>query len=91
MQIEDYMLAHQGIDPFEEIIKLLISKLFDEKINLEIFPDVKLKNPDKEVTFKTYGSEDETFKMINELFQKAKDNWPGIFLKESEFNIKPHI
>jgi type I restriction enzyme M protein len=34
-ECEDYIKAHEGTSPFEEIFKLIFSKLFDEKTNLK--------------------------------------------------------
>lgn len=91
IDIENYMLAHQGIDPFDEIMKLFITKLYDEKINLSIFPGSPLRKPDKYVEFKAASDEHNTFVKINELFQKAKKKWPSIFTSESEIIAKPHV
>ena len=91
MDIEDYMLAHQGVDAFDEIIKLLISKLYDEKVNLEIFPEKDYKYPQKIVGFQIHDDEKETFDCINKLFEKSKAKWKGIFPHDDVFNINPHI
>lgn len=90
-EIENYILAHQGIDAFEEILKLLISKLYDEKINLELFPNHLPKYPMRDVAFRTYSEKEETFAKISELFENAKNTWPGIFSSDSLFDIKPHV
>lgn len=70
---EDHIKAHEGADPFDELFKLIITKLYDEKANL--------KNDDSSAQFRVgvFESPEEARTRIIELFEKAKQRWSGVF------------
>lgn len=69
--LEELVLAGAGADSFTEIFKLIYAKLFDEK-------EAK-KRKDYEVLFRQSKDSNITYDVINKLFQKAVNEWPGIF------------
>lgn len=70
---EDHIKAHEGANAFEEIFKLIIAKLFDEKTNL--------KNDDSAAKFRVgvFESPEEARVRIDRLFQQATNRWKGVF------------
>ncbi len=71
-EMEDEVLANAGVDVFEEVFKLIFTKLYDE---LESGRDKS-----RTLEFRNYGDTDEDLKTgIQELFNKAKMKWQGVF------------
>lgn len=72
-ECEDYIKAHEGTDPFDEIFKLIIAKLYDEKTNL--------KNDDSAAQFRVgvLESPEQARTRIDRLFYKANVRWKGVF------------
>ena len=62
---EELVLANSGEDEFEEIFKLLVAKLFDERSG----------GPER---FRAYHKEAETFIAVSGLLFDAEREWPGI-------------
>jgi type I restriction enzyme M protein len=72
VEMEDEVLANAGADVFEEVFKLIFTKLYDE---LE-----SGRNPKRHLVFKNYGGTDNELKeKIQVLFDAAKEKWPGVF------------
>ena len=72
LEMEDEVLANAGVDVFEELFKLIFTKLYDE---LESGRDTK-----RHLVFKNYGdTETELKAKIQDLFEKAKSRWEGAF------------
>lgn len=71
--LEELVLANSGFDSFDEIFKLIYAKLFDEK--------EALNRPNQELWFRKSptGNPEETKRNIDDLFEKAKEEWPDIF------------
>ncbi len=114
-EMEDEVLANAGVDVFEEVFKLIFTKLYDEMQSAEDrgqierdFKKQRKKNPelkDKEILkiladenlnnindyrkleFRSKGDAHYTKEVINNLFQKAKNKWPGIFEKGEPLRI----
>ena len=115
VELEDEVLANAGVDIFEEVFKLIFTKLYDEmqssgdreQIERD-FKKEKKKNPslsDKEtlellvkenenningyekLEFRSRGDAHRTKEVINKLFEKAKNKWPGIFEKGEPLRI----
>lgn len=77
-ECEDYIKAHEGSNPFEEIFKLIFAKLYDERVNL--------KNDDSPAQFRIgvfEAPEEARARIANKLFIQAKKRWSGVF-KDSE-------
>ncbi len=108
-EMEDEVLANAGVDVFEEVFKLIFTKLYDEmessddRVNIEAqFKMIKKQNPtfdDKKILekidnsdyrkleFRSRGDAHHTKEVINDLYQKAKDKWQGIFEKGEPLRI----
>lgn len=72
LEMEDEVLANAGVDVFEELFKLIFTKLFDE---MESGRDHK-----RHLVFRNYGeTETELKEKIQTLFDKARAKWEGIF------------
>ena len=65
LRLEELVLANSGQDEFEEIFKLVIAKLFDEKFN-------------SKSEFYASESPSDDFQRITKLLRKAEIRWPGI-------------
>lgn len=73
-ECEDYIKAHEGVSPFEELFKLIFAKLYDERVNL--------KNDDSPAQFRVgvFEAAEEARRRIEEdLFSPAKKRWSGVF------------
>lgn len=81
-EMEDEVLANAGVDVFEEVFKLIYTKLYDE---LESH-----RNHSRTLEFRNYGDTDEDLKAtIQILFERAKDKWPGVFASDSTIALMP--
>src|SRR5262249_52647719 len=65
VRLEELVLANSGEDEFEEVFKLLIAKLWDEKHSATR-------------RFSPQSNDSNTFSNICELLQEAEVGWPGI-------------
>jgi len=65
-RLQELVMANSGEDEFKEIFKLLIAKLYSEKIGSSSYK------------FRSYRSSKETAKAINALISLAADRWKGI-------------
>ena len=84
LDMEDLVLANAGVDAFEEVFKLIYAKLYDEaraarsakgKHNLE---------------FRVGGRTPREFaEIIDGLFVKACDEWPGVFQAGERIGLEP--
>lgn len=81
-EMEDEVLANAGVDVFEEVFKLIYTKLYDE---MESGRDHS-----RALEFRNYGDTDEDLKTnIQSLFEKAKGKWPGVFSADSTISLTP--
>lgn len=76
-ECENYIKAHEGVDAFDELFKLIFAKLYDERANL--------KNDTSPAQFRVGVLEapQEAKQRVLKLFDKAADRWSGVF-KEGE-------
>jgi len=82
LEMEDEVLANAGVDVFEELFKLIFTKLFDE---MESGRDRK-----RHLVFKNYGdTETELKNKIQELFDKARAKWTGVFSEDAKIQLTP--
>lgn len=82
LSMEDLVLANAGVDAFEEVFKLIYSKLFDEWQGA--------RKPREQLEFRVSGSTpSESYARINSLFSRAKDRWPGVFLDGDKIDLNP--
>ncbi len=122
LEMEDEVLANAGVDVFEEVFKLIFTKLYDEfqsrddrdflnrfvrpatniairenlygrlgggdyeilKAAVEEAPDVGF----RPMEFRNTGQTDAELKeKIQNLFNQAKDEWPGVFSEDEIFEL----
>lgn len=82
LEMEDEVLANAGVDVFEELFKLIFTKLYDE---LEGGRDKK-----RHLVFKNYGdTETELKAKIQDLFDKARKKWDGVFPDGAKIDLTP--
>jgi len=81
-EMEDEVLASAGVDSFEEIFKLIFTKLYDELICAR----------DKKAYLQFRNSGDangELKNKIQKLFDDAKVKWGGVFADDSKILLSP--
>lgn len=84
LDMENLVLANAGVDAFEEVFKLIYAKLFDES---QAAQGGKRK---RYLQFRVGGATATEFKQkINDLFDKAKKKWPGVFLEGEHIDLTP--
>ncbi len=113
LEMEDEVLANAGVDVFEEVFKLIFTKLYDEfcskkdKGIIEHHLDQNLDDEERAdydtlkaclgklndkkfrvMEFRNTGQTDTELKnKIQELFDKAKEQWTGVFPEGSFFDL----
>ncbi|MEO0627024.1 MAG: type I restriction enzyme HsdR N-terminal domain-containing protein, partial [Bacteroidota bacterium] len=81
-EMEDEVLANAGVDVFEEVFKLIFTKLYDEMESG--------RRPSRHLEFRNYGdTETELKAKIQRLFDKANDKWEGVFTEDSKIQLTP--
>jgi len=82
LEMEDEVLANAGVDVFEELFKLIFTKLFDEMESG--------RNKGKHLEFRNYGdTETELKNKIQSIFDKAKKKWEGVFSNDAKLMLTP--
>lgn len=82
LEMEDEVLANAGVDVFEEVFKLIFTKLYDEMESG--------RKADRYLEFRNYGETDEDLKeKIQKLFNKAKEKWEGVFASDDKILLSP--
>ena len=82
--LENLVLANAGVDAFEEVFKLIYAKLYDE------FEANTKSSRNHKIYFRIYGeSNQELYDKIQELFEGAKEQWPGIFSEDDKLKLTP--
>ena len=78
--MEDEVLANAGVDVFEEVFKLIFTKLYDE---MESGRDHK-----RHLVFKNYGETETDLKnKIQLLFDKSRAKWEGVFSADTKIQL----
>ena len=81
-ELEDEVLANAGVDVFEEVFKLIYTKLFDEMLGG--------RDKKRVLEFWNYGETDSELKeTIQNLFDRAKAKWAGIFADDDKIKLTP--
>src|SRR6266540_4347437 len=65
LRLEELVLANSGEDEFEEVFKLLIAKIWDERTS-------------EAPRFRVMDTETETKAAVTELLHEANKAWPGV-------------
>ncbi len=82
LEMEDEVLANAGVDVFEEVFKLIFTKLYDEMESG--------RNETRHLEFRNYGdTETELKDKIQKLFDKAKNKWDSVFSEEAKILLSP--
>lgn len=82
LEMEDEVLANAGVDVFEEVFKLIFTKLYDEMESG--------RNAKRALEFRNYGDTDNDLKLVIQgLFDKAKTKWQGVFADEAKLQLTP--
>ncbi|BAQ60371.1 type I restriction-modification enzyme M subunit [Geminocystis sp. NIES-3708] len=84
-ELEDEVLANAGVDVFEEVFKLIFTKLYDEWLS------GKGNNKNTRcLEFRNTGQTETALKnKIQKLFDDAKKKWEGVFSEESKITLTP--
>jgi type I restriction enzyme M protein len=82
LEMEDEVLANAGVDVFEEVFKLVFTKLYDEWEGG--------RNKKRHLVFKNYGdTETELKAKIQNLFDRAREKWEGVFPDGAQIELAP--
>lgn len=81
-EMEDEVLAGAGVDSFEEVFKLIFTKLYDELM--------AARDKTSYLKFRNSGcTEMELYNKISGLFEEAKNKWRGVFDEDSKILLTP--
>ncbi|MBF0556112.1 MAG: N-6 DNA methylase [Nitrospirae bacterium] len=82
LEMEDEVLANAGVDVFEELFKLIFTKLYDEMEGG--------RNKTRHLEFRNYGdTEIELKSKIQDIFNRSKTKWEGVFSEDSRIMLTP--
>jgi type I restriction enzyme M protein len=78
--MEDEVLANAGVDVFEEVFKLIFTKLYDEMTSHRRGTALRFRNQNTAAQLK---------EAIQNLFNEAKKKWEGVFLEDERIRLSP--
>lgn len=79
VDLEDEVLANAGVDVFEEVFKLVFTKLYDEmSCHQGRYPYLRFRNTNTASKLK---------ENIQNLFDAAKAEWPGVFSDDERIKL----
>ena len=79
LEMEDEVLANAGVDVFEEVFKLIFTKLYDE---LSVYRGKR-----KHLRFRNTNTETDVRNRIGELFDEARKEWEGVFPADDRIKL----
>jgi type I restriction enzyme M protein len=79
--LEDEVLANAGVDVFEEVFKLIFTKLYDE---LACY-----RGSYKHLRFRNTNTAAQLKSAIQQLFDDAKQKWHGVFPDDDRIKLSP--
>jgi len=79
--MEDEVLANAGVDVFEEVFKLIFTKLYDE---LSVY-----QGRYKHLCFRNTNTAAELRERINDMFADARKKWSGVFPDDDRIKLTP--
>jgi type I restriction enzyme M protein len=79
VDLEDEVLANAGVDVFEEVFKLVFTKLYDEM--------ACYRGTYKHLRFRNSNTAAQVKSSIQSLFDDAKKKWPGVFLDDDRLRL----
>jgi type I restriction enzyme M protein len=77
--MEDEVLANAGVDVFEEVFKLIFTKLYDE---MSCYRGLY-----KHLRFRNVNTAAKVKENLQELFDAAKKKWEGVFLPDEKIRL----
>jgi len=84
-EMEDEVLANAGVDVFEELFKLIFTKLYDEW-----YSGQGNRRKTRSLEFRNTGQTEAALRTkIQALFEKAKEKWPGVFGEGAKISLTP--
>lgn len=84
-EMEDEVLANAGVDVFEELFKLIFTKLYDEW-----YAGQGTRRTTYQLEFRNTGQTEAALKTkIQRLFDKAKNKWEGVFGEDAKISLTP--
>jgi len=84
-EMEDEVLANAGVDVFEELFKLIFTKLYDEW-----YSGQGNRRTTRSLEFRNTGQTEAALKTkIQDLFNKAKQKWEGVFSEGAKISLTP--
>ncbi|BDI16284.1 hypothetical protein ANSO36C_20860 [Nostoc cf. commune SO-36] len=84
-EMEDEVLANAGVDVFEELFKLIFTKLYDEW-----YSGQGNRRKTRSLEFRNTGQTEAALKTkIQDLFDKAKQKWQGVFSEGAKISLTP--
>ncbi len=81
LDMEDEVLANAGVDVFEEVFKLVFTKLYDEMSCH--------RGKYKQLRFRNVNTSAQVKESIQKLFDDAKQEWEGVFLPDERIRLTP--
>lgn len=81
--LEDEVLANAGVDVFEEVFKLIFTKLYDELACHRKWKGQKL------LRFRNNNTAAQLKTAIQALFDEAKEKWAGVFPTDDKIKLTP--
>jgi type I restriction enzyme M protein len=84
-EMEDEVLANAGVDVFEELFKLIFTKLYDEW-----YSGQGNRRNKRSLEFRNTGQTEAALKnKIQDLFDQAKKKWEGVFSDDAKISLTP--
>ncbi|MDJ0662617.1 MAG: N-6 DNA methylase [Crocosphaera sp.] len=84
-EMEDEVLANAGVDVFEELFKLIFTKLYDEW-----YSGQGNRRSTRSLEFRNTGQTETALKTkIQDLFDQAKKKWEGVFTEDAKISLTP--
>lgn len=84
-EMEDEVLANAGVDVFEEVFKLIFTKLYDEWKSGQ-----GSNRSTRPLEFRNTGQTEAALKnKIQTLFNQAKQKWEGVFSEDARISLTP--
>jgi type I restriction enzyme M protein len=84
-EMEDEVLANAGVDVFEELFKLIFTKLYDEW-----YSGQGNRRKTRSLEFRNTGQTEAALKnKIQDLFDGAKKKWEGVFSEDAKVSLTP--
>lgn len=81
VDLEDEVLANAGVDVFEEVFKLVFTKLYDEM--------ACYRGTYKHLRFRNSNTAAQLKSTVQALFDDARKKWPGVFPDDDKIRLSP--